>query len=305
MIKINIQNETAALKAVIVGVADDFGGKPTIEKCFDPKSKAHVIAGTYPTNEACVKEMDALVAVFKKYDVKVYRPMNIKGLNQIFSRDIAFAIEDKLVIPNIIEDRKKEADAIAEVLNQIDAGDIIKMPANARAEGGDVMPWNEYIFVGYSEKEDFKNYTVARTNRAGLDFLATAFPNKIVKGFELNKSDDDPRENALHLDCCFQPIGKDMAIVYKGGFKHATDVEFLVNYFGAENIIEVSQEEMYNMNSNVFSISEEVIVSEKGFTRLNTELRKRGFTVEEVPYAEIAKMEGLLRCSTMPLERSN
>ena len=60
---------------------------------------------------------------------------------------------------------------------------------------------------------------------------------------------------------------------------------------------------MYNMNSNLFSISPEVIVSEKGFTRLNDELRRRGFTVEEIPYAEIAKMEGLLRCSTLPLRR--
>ena len=247
--------------------------------------------------------MDALVTVFKKYNIKVYRPQNIKGLNQIFSRDIAFAIEDKLVIPNIIEDRKEEADAIVDVLTQIDEEDIIKMPVIARAEGGDVMPWNEYIFVGYSEKEDFEHYTVARTNKAGVDFLATSFPNKIVKGFELNKSDDDPRENALHLDCCFQPIGENMAIMYKGGFKHTADVEFLVNYFGEQNIIEVNKEEMYNMNSNVFSISEEVIVSEKGFTRLNIELRKRGFKVEEVPYTEIAKMEGLLRCSTMPLIR--
>ena len=41
----------------------------------------------------------------------------------------------------------------------------------------------------------------------------------------------------------------------------------------------------------------------EGFTRLNTELRRRGFIVEEVPYAEIAKMEGLFRCSTMPLIR--
>ena len=57
------------------------------------------------------------------------------------------------------------------------------------------------------------------------------------------------------------------------------------------------------MNSNIFSVSEKVIISEKGFTRLNESLRKRGFTVEEVPYAEIAKMEGLLRCSTMPLIR--
>jgi len=303
MMKINIKNESGKLKAVVLGIADDFGGTPKVEECYDPKSRAHVLVGTYPTNEACVKEMDALVEIFSKYNIKVFRPQNIKGLNQIFSRDIAFAIEDKLVIPNIIEDRKEEADAIAEVLTQIDEGSIIKMPASARAEGGDLMPWNEYIFVGYSEKEDFEHYTVARTNKAGLDFLATAFPNKIVKGFELNKSDDDPRENALHLDCCFQPIGKNMAIMYKGGFKHAADVAFLVNYFGEQNIIEVSQEEMYNMNSNVFSISEEVIVSEKGFTRLNENLRKRGFTVEEVPYAEIAKMEGLLRCSTMPLIR--
>jgi N-dimethylarginine dimethylaminohydrolase len=60
---------------------------------------------------------------------------------------------------------------------------------------------------------------------------------------------------------------------------------------------------MYQMNSNVFSISEEVIISEQNFTRLNAWLREQGFTVEEVPYAEIAKQEGLLRCSTLPLIR--
>jgi len=288
---------------VVLGTANDFGGTPKLEDCYDPKSKQHVVAGTYPTNEDCIKEMDALVAVFDKYDVKVYRPENIKGLNQIFSRDIAFVIEDKLILPNIIEDRAKEVDAVSHVLSQISEENKTKMPASARAEGGDVMPWHEYVFVGYSEKEDFEKYTVARTNRAGLEFLAKTFPNKQVKGFELNKSDIEPKENALHLDCCFQPIGKNMAILYKGGFKNTEDVEFLVNYFGEQNIIEISQEEMYNMNSNVFSISEEVIISEKGFTRLNAELRKRGFLVEEVPYAEIAKMEGLLRCSTMPLIR--
>lgn len=303
MFKINIHNETAALKAVVVGIADDFGGIPKLEDCYDPKSREHVVAGTFPSNDSCVKEMNALVSVFEKYDVKVYRPENIKGLNQIFSRDIAFAIEDKLILPNIIEDRAKEVDAISNVFSQIFEEKKIKMPIEARAEGGDIMPWNDYIFVGYSEKEDFDKYTVARTNKNGLDFLTETFPNKIVKGFELNKSDIDPRENALHLDCCFQPIGKNMAIIYKGGFKYSADVEFLITYFGEENIIEVDKEEMYNMNSNIFSISEEVIISEKGFVRLNTELRKRGFTLEEVSYAEIAKMEGLLRCSTMPLIR--
>ncbi len=303
MIKINIENESGKLKSVVLGIATDFGGTPNIEDCYDPKSRVHVMEGTFPENKACVNEIETLFGVFEKYDINVFRPQNIKGLNQIFSRDIAFAISDKLVIPNIIEDRIKEIDAIADVINKIKCEDIIKMPLSTRAEGGDIMPCNEYIFVGYSEKEDFEKYTVARTNKSALDFLILTFPNKIVKGFELNKSDNDPRENALHLDCCFQPIGKKMAIIYKGGFKHSVDVNFLVNYFGKENIIEVSKEEMYNMNSNVFSISEDVIVSEKGFVRLNAELRKRGFFVEEISFAEIAKMEGLLRCSTMPLIR--
>jgi len=303
MMKINIANETGKLSAVVVGIANDFGGTPKLEECYDPKSKAQIITGTYPSEQDCVNEIDALVAVFEKYGVEVFRPKNINGLNQIFSRDIAFVIADKLVLPNIIKSRKEEVSAIDDLISQIPSELILRMPAEARVEGGDVMPWNECIFVGYSEAEDFEKYMVARTNRAGLDFLTVVFLTKKIKGFELNKSDIDPRENALHLDCCFQPIGKNSAIIYKGGFKNEADINFLVHYFGAENIIEISKEEMYDMNANVFSISEQVIISEKGFTRLNAELRKRGFIVEEVPYAEIAKMEGLLRCSTIPLIR--
>ena len=303
MIKPNIDNETAALKVAVVGIAKDMGGVPRVEECFDPKSKENVLAGTYPKEKDCIKEIDALVKVLKKYNIKVYRPQNIEGLNQIFTRDIAFVINDKLIIPNIIENRQKEIVAIDTILNKIVKENIIKMPKGARAEGGDVMPWNEYIFVGYSEKIDFEKYIVARTNKAGLEFLETSFPNKIVKGFELNKSDDNPKDNALHLDCCFQPINKNMAIMYKGGFRHQSDVDFLINYFNEENIIEVTKEEMYNMNSNVFSVSEKVIISEKGFTRLNNKLRNRGFIVEEISFSEIAKMEGLLRCSILPLIR--
>ena len=34
-------------------------------------------------------------------------------------------------------------------------------------------------------------------------------------GFELQKSDTNAYENALHLDCCFQPIGTNSAILMK------------------------------------------------------------------------------------------
>ena len=72
MIRINITNETAELKAVVIGIADDFGGTPKVGECYDPKSKEHVIAGTYPKNDDCILEMNALVKVFEKYNIKVF-----------------------------------------------------------------------------------------------------------------------------------------------------------------------------------------------------------------------------------------
>ena len=303
MIELNIHNESSELEIVILGLPDSFGDTPKLEKCYDPKSKEHVIAGTFPLQVDVTKEINEFWSVLRKHNVKVIRPENTDGLNQIFTRDISFVIENKFIIPNIIEDRLDEIKAISLIVNQIPKKNILRMPQQARAEGGDVIPWNEFIFVGYSEEEDFNRYRVARTNKEGVQFLEKEFPNKKVRAFELKKSDENPRENALHLDCCFQPLGTRNAIMYKNGFKNNEDVDFLINLFGEENIILINQEEMYNMNSNIFSISENIVVSEKGFTRLNTELRKRGFIVEEIQYSEIAKMEGLLRCSTMPLKR--
>ncbi|PWG06493.1 dimethylarginine dimethylaminohydrolase family protein [Polaribacter aquimarinus] len=303
MLALNINNETSRLRAVVLGIAKSNGGVPKVEDCYDPKSIEHVLAGTYPKEEDMIVEMEAVADVFNKYDVKVYRPEIIENYNQIFSRDIAFVIEDKFIEANILPDREREYKAIDNVISQINPENIIVLPEECHVEGGDVMPWNDYIFIGTYSGSDYKDYITARTNTDAVIALQELFPHKIVKSFELRKSNKNAKENALHLDCCFQPIGKDKAILHKNGFLVESEYNWLLNFFGKENVFEITKEEMYNMNSNVFSISEEVIISEKNFTRLNTWLRKNGFTVEEVPYTEIAKQEGLLRCSTMPLIR--
>ena len=303
MLELNINNETSRLKAVILGSAKSNGGIPKVEDCYDPKSVQHVLAGTYPKEEDMVLEMETVAKILEKYNVKVYRPKVIENYNQIFSRDIAFVIDDKFIEANILPDRNKEYEAINHVISQIKPENVIILPEECHVEGGDVMPWNDYIFVGTYSGEDYSDYITARTNTAAIIALQELFPEKTVKPFELRKSNTEPKENALHLDCCFQPIGKDKAILHKNGFLIESEYEWLVNYFGKENIFEITKEEMYNMNSNIFSISEEVIISEKNFTRLNSWLRDNGFTVEEVTYSEIAKQEGLLRCSTLPLIR--
>jgi N-dimethylarginine dimethylaminohydrolase len=303
MLQLNIQNETSRLRSVILGTAKSIGPVPKVGDCYDPKSIQHVLAGTYPKEEEMILEMEAVAEVFKKYNVEVFRPSILQDYNQIFSRDIAFVIEDKLIKANILPDREKEYLAIKNVLENIDDENIIQLPKECHVEGGDVMPWNDYIFVGTYSGADYADYITARTNMDAVIALQELFPHKIVKSFELRKSNKDAKENALHLDCCFQPIGKNKAILHKNGFLIEREYDWLLNYFGKENVFEITKEEMYNMNSNVFSISEEVIISEQNFTRLNTWLRKNGFTVEEVPYTEISKQEGLLRCSTMPLIR--
>jgi N-dimethylarginine dimethylaminohydrolase len=300
---LHIVNETSRLKAVVLGTAQSNGPIPKIEDCYDPKSIENILAGTYPLEKDMVYEMSEFERVLKKYDVKVYRPRVLKEVNQIFARDIAFVIGDKFIRSNILPNRIEELDAINEVYEQVNPLNRIIPPDEVHVEGGDVMPWNEYIFVGVYSGEDYPDFITARTNVAAVSFLTELFPDKKVKSFELRKSNTDPKENALHLDCCFQPIGKNKAILHRNGFLVEEEYQFLVDYFGIENVFEISKEEMYNMNSNIFSISEDVVVSENNFTRLNTWLKDQGFVVEEVPYAEIGKQEGLLRCSTLPLIR--
>lgn len=303
MLQLHIQNETSRLKAVVLGTAQSNGPTPTIEEAYDPKSLEHIKAGTYPLEKDMIVEMEAFNKVLEKHNVTVYRPELIENYNQIFSRDIGFVIEDIFIKANILPDRERELDAIQYVINQIDPAKVVRPPEEVHIEGGDVMPWNDHIFIGTYKGSDYKSYITARTNMQGVAFIKELFPNKIVKEFDLVKSKIEPRDNALHLDCCFQPVGKNKGIIYKSGFREEADYMYLVKLFGKENLFHITREEMYYMYSNVFSIAPDVVVSEQKFTRLNNWLKDNGFTVEEIPYYEISKQEGLLRCSTLPLIR--
>ena len=98
-------------------------------------------------------------------------------------------------------------------------------------------------------------------------------------------------------------MGRDLAILHKDSFLNPEEYHWLREYFGADKVFEITEEEMYRMFSNIFSISPEVVVSDRSFTRLNAWLQDHGISVEEISYQEVGKQGGLLRCSTLPLER--
>lgn len=302
--KLNVRNETGKLQEVILGTPNSMGGVPDVHSTFDAKSFESVAKGRYPIEEDVRNEMNTFEQVLKKHDVIVHRPKDIQDYNQIYARDVGFVINDKLLIANLIEDRQRELEAYQDIFSEIDSENIIHVPEEAHVEGGDVLLWNEFMFVGTYKQPDYPNYKTARTNAIAVEFLKSQFPDKWVIDMELVKNDRDPYVGILHLDCCFQPVGKKKAILYKEGFLNKRHYEIIKDLFGRKNVFEITQEEMYWMTPNIFSISPDVVVSEKNFTRLNNHMRDEwGMTVEEVPYREVSKMGGLFRCSTMPLRR--
>ena len=303
MLKLNVNNETSKLLAVVLGTAKSNGPAPKLEDCYDPKSRENVLANTYPTEIDMVDELNQLREVLVKHNVNVYRPEVINNYNQIFSRDIGFVIDDFFIVANILPDRSNEIFAIQKVLDLIPKNKIIELPDECHVEGGDVILHNDYIFIGTYDGIDYSNFKTARTNYKAIKFLKEKFPAKKIISFDLIKSDFEPTKNALHLDCCLQPVGNGKLVACPNAFLKRDQYEWLLNHFGKENILEISLNEMSEMKCNFFSIDTNIVVSEKSFTKLNSWLRGFDIIVEEIKYREISKQGGLLRCSTLPLIR--
>ncbi|HOE94189.1 MAG TPA: arginine deiminase-related protein, partial [Candidatus Cryptobacteroides sp.] len=235
-----VQNETSRLRAVVLGLPNSNGPIPNLTETYDSKSYESVVKGVYPKEEDIITEMAAFEKVLRKYDVDVYRPRFVENCNQIFSRDVGFVIDDKIVVSNIIPNRQKEIDAYEDIYRQIHYKQIYNLPESVHVEGGDVVLYKNYIFLGQYAFQDYAQVKTARTNTLALDYLRMLFPEKEIIPLNLRKSDTDPYEGILHLDCTFMPVGRNKAIIYKDGFMNPRDAEHLVNIFGKENIFELN-----------------------------------------------------------------
>lgn len=303
MIKLHITNENSVLRKVVVGLGNDNGSVPTLDEAYDAKSYSTIIAGEYPSDEDLNREVEGLAKAIADEGVEVLRPKGLAGVNQIFSRDVAFVLEDKIIRANIIPDREAEMRAYDEIFAQIPEDKVVTPPEYVHIEGGDVVMLGDKIFVGCYLSPDYSEYSMARTNKYAIGFLKSLFPEKDIIPLELIKHDTDPYTGVLHLDCAFQPVGGDKCILFPGGFRHTEDWEYIMDLYGIENTCIISREEMYEMNPNVFSLSPTKVILDETFTRLHSWLECRGVTCIPLPYRQVSKLGGLFRCTTLPLYR--
>lgn len=287
--KLSVRNETGRLEAVVLGIGIDQG--PHIG--INPMMRKHIAENTYPTEEDNCREIKTFEKVLIENGVEVFRPENVPGVEQIFTRDIGFVIDNKFCVSNMKHAiRSKELSGINYLLEKMNIEDIVHFPEGATIEGGDVLLLGDHILVGIGE----------RTNQQGVDCLQSFFPNKQITGLALQVDEDDPDGHILHLDCTFQPIGEHEAIIYEDGF--VKPPEIIYDLFTDDQLIKVNLAQKNAMFPNVFSIDTDKVVIEKGFVELKKELLKRNYQVFEVDYSETSKLSGLLRCSTLPLRRS-
>jgi len=297
---VKINSETLTLKEVLIGNSYNFKSPLNFRDLYDPTSLLNYLKGKYPNKFRLQSQLSKFKKILIEYGVKVH-DLDIVDTNQVFARDLGFVIDDKFIISSILPDRQMELNGLRTILKNIK--NVIKLPKSAHIEGGDVVVTKDYVFIGYYNKKDYKNQITARTNRKAIRILKDLIQGKEVFPIELIKSSIKPSLNALHLDCCFQPISKNKAVICKEAFANKIELNFLISYFGQKNIFEVTIQEMSKLYCNFFSINENTVVTDKRFTRLINWLYEIGLNVEKLDFSEISKLGGLFRCCTLPIRR--
>jgi N-dimethylarginine dimethylaminohydrolase len=208
-------------------------------------------------------------------------PYHKKFPEQVFTRDIGFTLGQTIFVAKMAHDvRIGEEDVLKQWLDDEEMS--YYNLAEDRIEGGDVIIDEGTIYVGLSN----------RTHLQAVEHLQSLLNQYDVKAIPF-------KERYLHLDCVFNVISPEVALIYPTALTKED-----INLFSSRyELIEVSEEEQFTLGTNVLNIGNKKILSLPINKQVNQKLRDRGFEVIEVDITEIIKSGGSFRCCTLPILR--
>jgi len=280
-------NETDTLKTVIIGRWEGFHEDETYSNVLDEQREN-------PSTDQLKTEFEAFQKALEDNGVEVLIPEYIGKFmyDQLTPRDIATVIGNQIVFCNMAKrSRKYEIAGIFPLIRDF-TGDkpVVNIaPVDCLLEGGDIMVDRGRIIVGLSQ----------RTNMKGYEWLLNTFTDR-MEVIPVYLTDIKKDENILHLDCAFNPVGENSALVYMNGIKP------IPNFFEKEyDLIKINKEEQQALATNVFSISKDLVIARDHpqSKRAVAEMRKRGIEVIEIPFDGAPSTGGSFRCCTLPLIR--
>ncbi|SEO65563.1 N-Dimethylarginine dimethylaminohydrolase [Amphibacillus marinus] len=269
--------EYDALKQVIVSSPDFM----RIGKVINETQKQYQAENI--NQELALAQHSQFVSVMRAHGVTVNVLPPQPALNeQVFTRDIGFTIDSQVFIAKMAaEIRATETDYLKQFLAT--EGISFQEIEAASIEGGDVIIDGDTVWIGISK----------RTTMKAINALANDLPNHNIIPIQL-------KPEILHLDCTFNIIAPNIALIYKNGLDESAYQALQEQY----TCIAVDEQEQFTLGTNVLAIGNRRIVSLPENKRVNRDLRAQGFNVIEVPFNEIIKSGGSFRCCTLPINRS-
>jgi N-dimethylarginine dimethylaminohydrolase len=234
--------------------------------------------------ERAIEQHGEFVKTLQEHDIEVILlPYHKKYPEQVFTRDIGFTLGQTIFVAKMAHDvRKGEEDVLIQWLHDEEMS--YYNLAEDKIEGGDVIIDRDTIYVGLSN----------RTHQQAIDHLQSLLNQFDVKAIPF-------KDKFLHLDCVFNVVSPDVALIYP----HALTKEDIDLFSSRYELIEVSEEEQFTLGTNVLSIGNKKILSLPVNKQVNKQLRNRGFEVIEVDITEIIKSGGSFRCCTLPILRGD
>lgn len=263
--RLNINNEFNKLKSVLMALSP--------EKIYS-------------------SQQNILADILLKYDVEViWADIVPDAKYQLFVRDPFIVIKDTIMLSYMKEEKRQLELSRAETfLRTVDHTKKIVIPNDIVIEGGDVIPHDEILFVGQEGM---------RTDNNGLKFLEQNFSG-MFNVVPIDMQFDKNKESWLHLDCVFNPIWHDTAIVFTAGIKKES-LEIIESIF--PNLIKITEQEKKELAANVFSLGNKTVIVQNRHTRIIEELKTAGFIVETIDLYATVELDGYSRCMTCPIER--
>ncbi|MBM7572437.1 dimethylarginine dimethylaminohydrolase family protein [Aquibacillus albus] len=228
------------------------------------------------------EQHERFVQVLKENEIDVIElPPEEKFHEQVFTRDIGYCIGEQLFATTMGQRvRAGEVEVLMKELNKRDLP--YTLFDELSLEGGDVIIDGEKIWVGISDR------TTIEAIRALQDQLPTYKITPIPIA-----------ERILHLDCAFNIIGPETAIIFPEAFGNTEYSLLSQNY----HLIEITKNEELTLGTNVLSIGQKKVISMPQNKQVNQAMSKMGYQIIEVDFSEIIKSGGSFRCCSLPLLR--
>ncbi len=237
-----------------------------------------------PVPQTMVQQHSRLVDILRQEGVEVELLPPVYGLPyQHATRDVGVVIGEAIVLAPLKEEMRRRETQIAEPALQ-KYGLKVLMPKQGFVEGGDVVVDDGRLWVGLG----------SRTDERGAEFLDRTFG----RDYDVIPLRFDP--HYTHLDTVLGVVGRGHALVYEPAFEPASLQRIREAY---PTLISLTDEEQRNAGANVLCLSPDRVISIAENATVNERLARLGLEVITLPYSEVIKSGGSVRCDTLPVER--